>query len=127
LAESKVLDNSFTIVRGYFNLTLSSREIWGIIARLDNLKSFFTSFFENVKLVDLEPVKLVPIWRNFRSGDMAIGKHLDRFLVSGDLLSSHFLFRYWVFSTGLFDHLPIIFQMDVRTEKTPTPFMFNPI
>jgi hypothetical protein len=75
--DSKVLDKPLTIVGGDFNLTMFSREIWGVKAQLDNLNDFFTSSFEKVKLVDMEPIKLVPTWRNFIMGDVAIGKCLD--------------------------------------------------
>jgi hypothetical protein len=43
--------------------------------------------------VDLEPVNLVPTWRNVRGGAEGISKRLefDRFLISRPLLGGYFL------------------------------------
>jgi len=43
--------------------------------------------------VDIEPVKLSPTWRNFRTGDEEVAKILDRFLVSEALLNLSSNFR----------------------------------
>jgi hypothetical protein len=75
--------------------------------------------------VDFESVKLLPMWRNFHPGDVAIAKHIDLFLVFQDLLSRHFLFKSWVSSRGLSNHLPIMFYLGSRMEKLLAPFKFS--
>lgn len=77
--------------------------------------------------MDSEPIKLVPTWRNLQAGDVAIGKRLDRFLVSENMLSGLLLFNSWVAMGGLSDHLPILLQIGVSSAKPPSPFNSNSI
>jgi hypothetical protein len=65
------------IVGSDLNLTLNSREYWGEVARSDPLVEFSTHFFEDLRLVDVEPIKVVPTWRNSRSGWASVSKRLD--------------------------------------------------
>ena len=74
------------ILGGYLNITLSEKENWGATIRQDSLSSFFDALFESKELVDLQPLKLTPTWRNNRCGEHAISKRLDRFLISENLL-----------------------------------------
>jgi hypothetical protein len=67
-----------------------------------------------LKLVDLEHGKLFPRWRG------------PFFSVRRSSIQS-FSLQSWVSSSGLSDHLPIIFQMDSSLAKPPAPFNFNPI
>jgi hypothetical protein len=60
------------------------------------MEGFYKVLFQNKNLIDIEPAKVVPTWRNGRSGTNAIWKRLDRFLVSEGLLSSVDLYRSWV-------------------------------
>jgi hypothetical protein len=85
----------FLVVGGDLNLTLSLREVWGAHPRVDRKSVFFQSFFEKANLVDIEPVKLSPTWRNFRTGDEEVAKRLDRFLVSEALLNLGTNFQIW--------------------------------
>jgi hypothetical protein len=43
-------------------------------------------YFLSKKLIDIKQAKLVPTWRNGRSGHEAIARRLDRCLVSEGLL-----------------------------------------
>jgi hypothetical protein len=43
-------------------------------------------FFKDLKLVDVEPHKVVPTWINSRRGRVGITKQLDRFLVDENIL-----------------------------------------
>jgi hypothetical protein len=63
--------------------------------RADKQSNFFLSFLENSRLVDIEPVKLSPTWRNFRTGDEEVAKILDHFLVSEASLNLGSNFREW--------------------------------
>jgi hypothetical protein len=44
-------------------------EVWGPRARLDPLADFFKNLLLTRNLVDIEPIKLCPTWRNMRSGE----------------------------------------------------------
>jgi hypothetical protein len=65
------------VIGGDLNFTLSLREIWGPNPREDRHKGFFLSFLEEESLVNLEPVKLSPTWRNFRTRIDVVAKRLD--------------------------------------------------
>jgi hypothetical protein len=72
----------FTLVGGDLNFTLSLREVWGENPRVDSQSGFFLSFMEKHHLVDIEPVKLMPTWHNFRTDKEAVAKRLDRFMAT---------------------------------------------
>jgi hypothetical protein len=61
--------------------------------RADKQSRFFSSFLEKARLVDIEPVKLSPTWRNFRTGNEEVEKRLDRFLIFEALLNLGSSFR----------------------------------
>ena len=67
------------ILGGDLNLIVSKKQNWGSLARHDGLGSLLVPLFESKELVDLQPLKLMPTWRNNRSGDQAISKRLDIF------------------------------------------------
>ena len=79
LAAIDILDSQFLLLKGYLNLTLSLSKVWGAHMTQDLLCNYFNIFFESHKLVDIEPLKLVPTWRKFRNQKYAISKCLDRF------------------------------------------------
>jgi hypothetical protein len=76
------------VVGGNLNFTLSPREVWGESSKEDQQRGFFLSLLENLHLVDMKPAKITPTWRNFKIGNEAISKRLDRFLVSESFLES---------------------------------------
>ena len=48
------------VIGGDLNLTISEREVWGKLARLDFLSNFFIYLFDLKGLVDVQPIKLEP-------------------------------------------------------------------
>ena len=108
---SGMLELKNMILGGDLNLTLSEKEKWGYLAHHDGLGSFFVALFESKELVDLQPLKLTPTWRNNRSGEQAISKRLDRFLLLENLLSGYLIVKTWVEVGGLSDHLPFLLQI----------------
>ena len=46
------------------NFTLGASNIWGPKDSLDSLSNYFIQNFEENDLVDIEPAKLNPSWRN---------------------------------------------------------------
>ena len=70
------------ILEGDLNLTLLEKENWVATARQDSLSAFFVVMFDSKELVDLQPMKLTPTWRNNRYGEQVISKRLDKFFIS---------------------------------------------
>ena len=99
------------ILEGDLNLTLLEKENWVATARQDSLSAFFVVMFDSKELVDLQPMKLTPTWRNNRCGEQAISKRLDIFLILENLLSGSLIVKTWAEVGGLSDHLPILLQL----------------
>jgi hypothetical protein len=78
-------------------------------------------------LVDVEPIKLLPTWRNGRGGQDYIAKRLDIFLISEDLALSGIRYRTWLSHLNISDHLPVILHLEQVQEKVNYPFKFNSI
>jgi hypothetical protein len=71
------------VVGGDLNLTLPLREVWGAFPLSRPTWRFLCILFlEKYHLADMEPIKLVPTWRNFHTNEEAVAKRLDRFMVS---------------------------------------------
>ena len=115
------------VLVGNLNLTLKVGESWGSQSNLGSLNTFFTNLFCNKKLIDIQPGKLVPTWRNGRVSDAFIAKRLDRFLLSKDLVLSSGIFRSWVYFPFISDHAPILLQLDLLPVYKAIPFKFNPV
>lgn len=114
------------IVGGDLNFSLGSSEIWGPEAIPDPLAKFFTNYLVQKDLIDLNPIKLNPTWRNRWVGEERIAKRLERFLI-GDLIACSPIFqaRQWVDWGGELDHNPIILEIQQDSHKPPSPFKFN--
>lgn len=67
----------------------------------------------SVYLVDVEPAKLKPTWRNKRTGIAGVSKRLDRFMVANQLLKRVDRMRSWVGTVGGSDHNPIYLDLIV--------------
>ena len=82
--------------------------------------------FEQKGLVDLAPLKIMPTWRNKRSGEQAILKRLDMFLVSGNSISSNLILKASVETGGNSYHCPIVLSIKTLKLKLHAPFKFKP-
>jgi len=65
------------VLGGDLNFTTSCREVWGTHAREHSLHHFFSQMIQREGLVDVEPIQLLPTWRNGRGGHDYIAKPLD--------------------------------------------------
>jgi endonuclease/exonuclease/phosphatase family metal-dependent hydrolase len=83
LANSGILDLPNLILGGDLNVTLSSDEHWGGNPSPGSEAAFYKDLFSSKNLIDILPNKLVPTWRNGRTGNQAIARRLDRFLLIG--------------------------------------------
>jgi hypothetical protein len=87
---------------------------------------YYKSFFQEKHLIDVVPGKIVPTWRNGRSGVDRISKRLDRFLISEDFLSGVDIYRSWVEYPFISDHAPILLQLEMPPKFKAYPFKLNP-
>lgn len=56
------------IVGPDLNLTLNSKELQGLVSRSNPLEDYFSQLVEDINLVDIDHIKVVPTWRNFKRG-----------------------------------------------------------
>jgi hypothetical protein len=113
------------IIAGELNLTLSSGDIWGGSSLVGPLAGFFKAFFQNNKLIDIEPKKVFPTWRNGFSGVDLIAKRMDRFLISEELLPSVGIYRSWVEYPYVSDHASVLLQLEISPLFKAYPFKLN--
>jgi exonuclease III len=120
-----ILKEHNLILGGDLNFTISNREVWGPHSRSDPMNSFFSQLIQEEGLVDVEPVKLLPTWRNGRGDQDYIAKRLDHFLINEELALSGLRYRSWVGNIKISDHMPMIFHLEQEKEKYNYPFKFN--
>jgi len=113
------------VVGGDLNFTLGQTEIWGPQAQSDPQAGYFLQKLVEKNLLDIEPIKLKPTWRNNRGGDARVAKRLDRFLVAEQLVDRFFLVRQWVGSGGNSDHFPIFCEINKGPFNPPSSLKFN--
>jgi hypothetical protein len=82
------LKDQKVVLGGDLNFSFSFFEVWGTYVRADPMTSCFTQNLVECNLLDLDPVKLKPTWRNNRVGDASVAKILDRFLIKDFLLEN---------------------------------------
>jgi hypothetical protein len=109
------------------NFTLTKKEIWGTSPRLDPLADYFKNLLQTSSLVDIQPPKMSPTWRNGRVGEEGIEKRLDHFLLSNLLLNHSHRVRTWVINSTISDHNSIVLQLDSFAQRSTPPFKFNSI
>lgn len=123
LLENNLVTNS-TIIGGDLNFSLGMEESWGHHAQLYPISEQMSTLLDSYKLVDVPMSKKVPTWHNKRTGEAALGQRLDRFLIHEDLIHKLPLYRQWVGTGGLSDHLPIFLQVSGPTKKPRSTFKF---
>jgi hypothetical protein len=121
----KLLKVDNLILGGDLNFSLGLVEVWGPNACPDHLSAMFTHLLSANGLLDIAPRKLSPTWRNMRTGDARVAKHLDHFLVSEKLMDANLQVRQWIGSRGESDHSLIWLVLDGGSIKPPSPFKFN--
>jgi len=125
IGSSGALESDSLILGGDLNLTISSREVWGVNARLDPLADFFNDLFDAAGLVDVSPRQMRPTWRNGRVGDAGISKRLDIFFINHHFLEGKFRSRSWIINSLISDHNPVCLQLESSNFLSRYPFKFN--
>jgi len=124
LVYSSVLSGN-NVLLGHELNPLNHREIWGEIARTDPIGHYFSHLYVTLHLVYVEPIKIVPTWRNHRRGREGIPNRLDRFLLEDSFLNDMIKIKSWVSSRGVSNHLPILLNLDREEWKPPSLMKFN--
>lgn len=62
IIDEGLLQHPNFIIGGDLNMVLSGKEVWGRNNILDVLAPFFSTLFEEVGLVDIEPSPIRPTW-----------------------------------------------------------------
>lgn len=77
-------------------------------------------------LIDVDPIKLRPTWRNESIGADDMWKRLDRFVLFEGLVGDNMRVREWVGIGGDYGHFPILLKLPSMGKKPSSPFKFNP-
>ena len=127
LFQNPLVSGDSLVLGGDFNFSLGHSEVWGPRARTDSLTEYFVQNLMEKGLLDIEPVKLRPTWRNNRCGEARVAKRIDRFLIAEQLVDRFFLVRQWVGSGGQSNHSPIFFEIKKGPINPPSHLKFNKI
>lgn len=106
-----------TIIGEDLNFSLGMEESQGHRAQIDPILEKMSIVLDTYELVDVPMDKKVPTWHNRRMGEAALGQRLDRFLIHEEFLHNLPLYRQWVGTAGIFDHLPNLLQITGPTKK----------
>jgi hypothetical protein len=93
MVDSGILSINNLIITGNLNTIFSSEEVSGGSIFPGLTEDYYRYLFLSKNLIDIKLTKLVSTWQNGRSGQEAIARHLDRFLVLEGLLFVVGLFR----------------------------------
>jgi len=77
------------------------------------------------KLLDIEPIKLKPTWRNNRVRASSVAKRLDHFLIKDTLLENPLQLRKWIGYGSISDHNQFFIENRKGLNKPPIPFKLN--
>jgi hypothetical protein len=93
----------------------------------DPIRELMEDFTSSWDLIDINPTKGKFTWSNKRTGYDHTTARLDRFLLSGPLLSSSLIPSSSILPWDGFDHQPISLLLDNPQNLGPIPFCFNPL
>eukprot|EP00253_Pinus_taeda_P001936 PITA_01936 len=113
------------IIGGDFNMITTLLEKKGGLRKLNKDSEAFTSFIDNVKLVDILPKSGNFTWNNRRGGEILIASRLDRFLISENIILDGITVESDILPTGGSDHWPISLTVAVQGTLRNKPFRFE--
>lgn len=94
-------------------------------AQVDVFLDFLINKLEEPSLLDVDCVRVKPIWWIKRPGDDKIDKNLDRFLFIEDLQENSLRMKQWVDLGGDFDHFLIVLEIVEMGRRPLSYFKFN--
>ena len=78
-----------------------------------------------MSLYNIDLMKLRPTWRNMRTSDGRIAKHLDRLLASDSFIEDMIVVKWQIGLGGELDHMPIFLEIAKDGRKALSPLKFN--
>eukprot|EP00253_Pinus_taeda_P016616 PITA_16616 len=111
ILDSHILQKDKLVLGGDLNFSISFAESWGHNAQRDILSDIFESNLEDHNLIDIPSPKILPTWRNNRSGADSISRRLDIYLIKEHMLTLGRGYRQWVGSGGISNHRPIYLEI----------------
>eukprot|EP00253_Pinus_taeda_P026822 PITA_26822 len=125
LLSRNLLSIDHTIIGGDLNFSIGYSESWGGAAQIDPITDYISGLLEHHDFIDIPVQKPQPTWRNRRTGDVALARRLDRFLMKGPLIHRLQSFKQWVCTGGISDHHPIAMEIFGPHQKPKAPYKFN--
>jgi hypothetical protein len=119
------MNSELLILGGDLNVSLGESESWGPTAHPNRQAGFFIHLMASNDLIDLAPLKMLPTWKNMRTGEARVTKILDRFLIFEPIAMLPLQFRQRIGSRGELDHSPVWIELEGTPNKSATPFKFN--
>eukprot|EP00253_Pinus_taeda_P001927 PITA_01927 len=113
------------IIGGDFNMITTLLEKKGGLRKLNKDMEAFTSFIDDVKLVDILPKSGNFTWNNRRGGEILIASRLDRFLISENIIMDGITVESDILPTTGSDHWPISLTVVVQSTPRNKPFRFE--
>eukprot|EP00253_Pinus_taeda_P018950 PITA_18950 len=113
------------IIGGDFNMITTLLEKKGGLRKLNKDSEAFTSFIDNVKLVDILPKSGNFTWNNRRGGERLIASRLDHFLISENIILDGITVESDILPTRGSDHWPISLTVAVQGTPRNKPFRFE--
>lgn len=87
--------------------------------------AFFELLMDSHVLLNIYSTKIVPTWRNKRTGEDALARRLDHFLIKATLFARFDRIHQLMGSGGLSNHSPIFMGVMESNHKPNSPFKFN--
>jgi hypothetical protein len=125
LANSGLLSLPNLILGGDLNFILKAEEHWGGSFQPGPTEATYREIFATNNLIDVQPLCLMPTWRNGRTGSEAIARRLDRFFIAEAFLTSQILPATWVEYPFFSDHAPVLLKLIPPALHRATPYKFN--
>jgi hypothetical protein len=113
------------ILGGDFNMILSLEEKIGGTKKLEQDSGKFKTLIDHLKLVDIENSNGIFTWSNRRSGTQHIACHLDRFLVTEELMETGSYLESLILPKASSDHWPLALNLDTGEIPKFKPFRFE--
>lgn len=113
------------IIWGDLNFSLGHVESWRNRAQTSPLMTYFEHLMDSNNLMNIDSAKILPTWRNRRTGEDALARRLDHFKIKAPLLANLDRIQQWVGSEGISDHSPILMQIINSNHNPGSPFKFN--
>ena len=124
-ALSNIYPDELWIVVGDFNMLTSLGEKKGGITRANLDMEALSEAINNLRLMDKETINGIHTLKNRIRGIHQIASHLDRFLISEQLISNGIFIEATILPCMGSDHWPVRLEVDLKVRSKNRPFRFE--